>query len=69
MKIKDPQRVATYIAKYLTKKLAVPKGRKCYWASRSLAKPTVEYVDMQEQDFMWDVWATARYTKEIDAVV
>lgn len=67
MKIKDPQRVATYIAKYLTKKLAVPKGRKCYWASRSLAKPTVEYVDMQEQDFMWDVWATARYTKEIDA--
>ena len=22
---------------------------------------------MQEQDFMWDVWATAQYTKEIDA--
>lgn len=67
MKIKDPQRVATYIAKYLTKGLSVPKGRKCFWASRSLAKPTVEYVDMQERDFMWDIWATARYTKEIDA--
>lgn len=67
MKIRDPQRVATYIAKYLTKDIAVPKGRKCYWASRSLAKPTVEYVDMQEHDFMWDIWASARYTKEIDA--
>lgn len=67
MKINDPQRVATYIAKYLTKDIAVPKGRKCYWASRSLAKPTVEYVEMREHDFMWDIWATARYTKEIDA--
>lgn len=67
MKIKDPQRVATYIAKYLTKELSVPKGRKCFWASRSLAKPTVEYVDMPGDDFFWDVWGRARYTKEIDA--
>lgn len=67
MRIKDPQRVATYIAKYLTKDISVPKGRKCYWASRSLAKPVVEYVDMPGDSFLWDVWATARYTKEIDA--
>lgn len=67
MKIKDPQRVATYIAKYLTKQLAVPKGRKCYWASRSLSKPMVDYVEMSEHDFMWDIFATARYVKEIDA--
>ena len=40
---------------------------KCYWASRSLAKPTVDYVDMPGDSFLWDVWATARYTKEIDA--
>lgn len=67
MPIKDPQRVATYIAKYLTKDISVPKGRKCYWASRSLAKPTVDYVDMPGDSFLWDVWATARYTKAIDA--
>ena len=66
MKIRDPDRVATYIAKYLTKQLAVPKGRKSFWASRSLDKPTVEYVAMSEHDFMWNIWATARYTKEID---
>lgn len=67
MEIRDPARVATYIAKYLTKELSVPKGRKCYWASRSLAKPTVEYVDMPGDSFMWDIYAPARYTKEIDA--
>ena len=66
MKIKDPQRVATYIAKYLTKDISVPKGRKCYWASRSLAKPAVDYVDMPGDDFFWDVWGQARYVKEID---
>lgn len=66
MQIKDPQRVATYIAKYLTKDISVPKGRKCFWASRSLAKPTVEYVEMSEHDFMWNIEASARYTKEID---
>ena len=31
MEIRDPARVATYIAKYLTKELSVPKGRKCYF--------------------------------------
>lgn len=67
MRIKDPQRVATYIAKYLTKQLAVPKGRKCYWASRSLDKPTVEYIRMDELEFKWGIYDFARYTKEIDA--
>lgn len=66
MKIKDPQRVATYIAKYLTKDISVPKGRKCYWASRSLAKPTLDYVDMPGDDFFWQIWPKARYVKEID---
>lgn len=65
MKINDPQRVATYIAKYLTKDIAVPKGKKCFWASRALVKPTVEYVDMPELDFKFDIYAHARYTKEI----
>lgn len=40
----QPDRTASYIAKYLTKQIAVPKGKKCYWASRSLARPTVEYM-------------------------
>lgn len=67
MRIQDPNRVATYIAKYLTKDISVPKGRKCYWASRSLARPTVEYKEISEAEFLFDIWAPARYTKEIDA--
>lgn len=65
MPIDDPNRVATYIAKYLTKDIAVPKGRKCYWASRSLAKPTVEYVEMEDVMFQWSIYDNARYKKEI----
>lgn len=66
MKIEDPARVATYIAKYLTKDIQVPKGRKCYWASQELVKPEVEYVDMPELDFACDVYFPARYVKEIN---
>lgn len=66
MRIQDPNRVATYIAKYLTKDIAVPKGRKCYWASRSLARPTVSYEEISDDDFFL-IWGQARYTKEIDA--
>lgn len=43
--VQKPNQTATYIAKYLTKRITVPKGKKCYWASKSLARPTVEYLN------------------------
>lgn len=65
--IMKPERTASYIAKYLTKQIAVPKGRKCYWASKSLARPTVEYVDAtDDSDFAFGVPPGVRYVKEID---
>lgn len=64
-RIQFPDRTASYIAKYITKQVAVPRGKKSYWASRSLARPSVDYVQMDDQDFMWDVYAPARFSKEI----
>lgn len=62
--VKDPARAATYIAKYLTKEITVPKGRKRYWASRSLARPTEwygRYAPQVVQDMLH-----LRYCKIID---
>lgn len=63
--VMKPDRTASYIAKYLTKQIAVPKGKKCYWASRSLARPTVDYVMMDDDDFEYGIRLGARYQKEI----
>lgn len=52
--IMHPKKTASYIAKYLTKQIAVPKGKKCYWASKSLARPTVEYLSTTEKLFVHD---------------
>lgn len=52
--VMKPDRTASYIAKYLTKKIAVPKGRKRYWASKSLARPTVEYLNTVHDTFVRD---------------
>lgn len=49
-----PDRTASYIAKYLTKQIAVPKGKKCFWASKSLARPMVEYLSTTEKLFVHD---------------
>lgn len=65
--IVQPDRTASYIAKYLTKQIAVPKGKKCYWASRSLARPTVEYLDATgDSNFLFGVPDGVRYIKEIE---
>lgn len=64
--IKDRKRVSTYIAKYLTKEIVVPKGRKRYWASRSLVRPTEEYVQMYTEDF-GKLWNDSRYHKLISS--
>lgn len=66
-RIMKPDRTASYIAKYLTKQIAVPKGKKCYWASRSLARPTVEYLDARDSsEFIFGVPSGVRYVKEIE---
>lgn len=41
--IQSSARAATYLAKYLTKDMHIPKGKKRYWASKSLMRPEVEY--------------------------
>lgn len=66
--IVKPDRTASYIAKYLTKHIVVPKGKKCYWASRSLARPTVEYLDVTDDSrFVFGAPAGVRYIKEIES--
>ena len=64
--IKDRKRVSSYIAKYLTKEIVVPKGRKRYWASRALKKPTEDYDVMSTAEFE-ELFNDARYQKVIDS--
>lgn len=67
--VMKPDRTASYITKYLTKQIAVPKGKKCYWASRSLARPTVEYVDATDDvNFVFGAPAGIRYFKDIESM-
>ena len=49
--ISDPTRATTYIAKYLTKEIQVPKGRRRYWASRSLRTPMEERLQMTAEEY------------------
>lgn len=48
--ISDSARTASYLSKYLTKELSVPKGKKCYWASRSCERPLVTRVNLSEDE-------------------
>lgn len=59
---KDPKRVSTYIAKYLTKEITVPKGRKRYWASRGLQKPMEEFIIMSSEEY-GEIYNLARFQK------
>lgn len=45
-RVKNEQSVATYITKYLTKEMEVPKGRKRYWFSRGLNQPRFVYTEL-----------------------
>lgn len=58
-------KAASYIAKYMIKKMDIPKGKKRYWASKSLARPSVEYMDssVYQQDFTED---NCDFLKKID---
>lgn len=46
--VSDPAKTASYLIKYLTKEIEVPKGKKCYWASRSCARPAVSYTYIED---------------------
>lgn len=62
-KVKDNKRVSSYITKYLTKEIVVPKGKKRYWAARGLCKPIEQKVILQKEQFDM-VLDSARYVKE-----
>lgn len=49
--IRDPQRTASYLAKYISKTLHVPKGKKRYWASRKLKRPEESFLMISDPDF------------------
>ena len=59
--------VVGYLASYYTKnrKMIVPKGCKCYWASRNLARPEVSYGDQDIMSFLRSRYVGAEYTKAI----
>lgn len=64
-KIKDAKRVSSYLAKYMTKEITVPKGRKRYWASRKLQLPAEDFVVMDTYEF-GEHFNNARFQKKID---
>ena len=64
--ISDPARAATYLSKYLTKSIQVPKGRKRYWASRQLVSPSEEYLQMTTEEF-GHLYNDSRFQKVINS--
>lgn len=63
--ITDSARTASYIAKYLTKEIQVPKGKKCYWASRSCARPTESFAMMDSEELTEHI-CDSRFIKVIN---
>ena len=64
--ISDPARTASYLSKYLTKEIQVPKGRKRYWASRRLKSPVEEYLQMTSAEY-GELFNNSRYQKVINS--
>lgn len=63
--VSDPAKTASYLVKYLTKEIEVPKGKKCYWASRSCARPNIERTYIEESK-LGDIVDGSRYIKAIN---
>lgn len=59
------EKAAHYIAKYMTKKMDIPRGKKRYWASKSLQRPVIEYddYDLASQEL---VERNCDYLKHVD---
>ena len=45
------QAATGYVAKYITKQDAVPEGKKRYWASRNAARPKLEYLELDMEEY------------------
>lgn len=62
--IHDQRRVSSYMMKYMNKEIfaVVPKGRKRYWASRSLLRPKEKRLYLSPQEIQAAV--PARYEKK-----
>lgn len=63
-RIKNEQSVATYLTKYITKDMAVPRGQKRYWFSRNLNVPNFIYTEL-DSDKLLGLIAKADYRKKI----
>lgn len=66
-KVKDSKKVSSYLSKYISKDMSVPKGRKRYWASKSLSRPKVSKIVLFD-DIIHGMINDARYTKKINSV-
>lgn len=64
VKLDGSPKVATYLTKYYTKDMQIPKGKKRYWASRNLARPQFFYDEIYGSTFD-EIMADARYRKDI----
>lgn len=60
--IDDLARAASYVAKYITKENCVPAGKKSYWVSRGLNRPTEEYFELSEAEYC-EIYNAADYQK------
>ena len=58
-------KAASYIAKYMTKKMEIPRGKKRYWASKSLMRPKIEYDDYSTSN-QFSIECNCDYLKYID---
>ena len=45
------QAATGYVAKYITKQDAVPEGKKRYWVSRNAARPKLEYLELDMEEY------------------
>lgn len=66
-KIRDHVKVSSYICKYLTKDMQVPKGRKRYWCSAGLERPLIGFEYKEDIQDLMDIAIQADYTKIIQS--
>lgn len=67
--IDDQSRVASYVAKYITKAQDwLPKGKKAYWVSRGLARPVVSKEYLYPDD-VTQLVSESHYTKALSSPI
>lgn len=68
-KVKNNQKVSSYITKYITKELCITtKGKKRYWCSYNLTKAEKEYIKLNQEDkqiLIDSLQGQIKYTKGI----